>query len=267
MEARTEVLKKDRRKSAIAALIIFLLLVVATFILTAYSIPNPPPGDTFVEVGMADFGQDLSASGDTESETPSESPTEEVQEETSESQAADAADTQEIDTQETSEAVVESGSSTTTTTTPNPTPTPDPKPDPKPSDELSGALGSLGQSGGGPSDGDGEGTGNEGVNDGEIDGKGVIAGGDIGWALSGRGIIGKPTVTDNVTDDGVVVLDIYVDRDGKVTRTKRNYTQSTTSNSYLFEISEKAAKKASFSVKPDAPAEQKGQMTFRYKLK
>ncbi|MFT4778354.1 MAG: outer membrane biosynthesis protein TonB [Flavobacteriales bacterium] len=267
MDRHGEVLKKDRKKSALAAFLIFLFILVATIVFTAYSIPNPPPGDTFVEVGMADFGDTSSASGDTESENPSESPQEEVQEETSESASAEAADTQEIVTQESSEAVVESGAAATSTTTTNPKPTPDPKPDPKPSSELSGALGSLGQSGGGPSDGEGEGTGNEGANNGAIDGKGVIDGGDIGWALSGRGLIGKPTVTDNVTDEGVVVLDIYVDRDGKVKRTKRNYGMSSTGNSYLFEISEKAAKKATFSVKPNAPAEQKGQMTFRYKLK
>jgi len=267
MDRYGEVLKKDRKKSALAAFLIFLFIVVATIVFTAYSIPNPPPGDTFVEVGMADFGDTYNAGGDTESENPSESPQEEVQEEASESASAEAADTQEIVTQESSDAVVESGSSATPTTATNPKPTPDPKPDPKPTSELTGALGALGQSGGGPSEGEGEGVGNEGINDGAIDGKGVVEGGDIGWALSGRGMVGKPIITDNVTDEGLVVMDIFVNRDGEVTRASPNIIKSTTSNSYLFEISKKAALKATFSVKPNAPAEQKGQMTFRYKLK
>ncbi len=267
MEKHVEVLKQDRRKSAIAAFLIFLLIVVATIVFTAYSIPNPPPGDTFVEVGMADFGDTYNAGGDTESENPSESPQEEVQQETSESASAEAADAQDIVTQETSDAVVESGSSSTPTTTTKPKPTPDPKPDPKPSNELTGALGSLGQSGGGPSDGEGEGVGNQGINDGAIDGKGVIDGEGVTGFLGGRGMIGKPAVSGNITDEGIVVIDVYVDPDGRVKRTKRNYAESTTSNSYLFEISEKAALKASFEVKEGAPAEQKGHLTFRYKLK
>jgi hypothetical protein len=63
------------------------------------------------------------------------------------------------------------------------------------------------------------------------------------------------------------VLTIFVDRNGNVLRTQRDYAKSNTSSNYLFGLAEKAAKTARFTVKTDAAAEQRGQMVFRFELK
>jgi len=122
--------------------------------------------------------------------------------------------------------------------------------------------------GGGGSDGNSEGVGNEGDKNGQIDGSGAVQGDGIGFSLAGRGLIGRPKLTENPKEEGVVVLNVYVDRNGKVTRTTRNYEKSVVSaqGHTLFALAEAAAKTAKFSVKNDAPSEQKGEMTFRFEL-
>ena len=260
---REEIEKKDRRKAAVISGLIFSVIMVLCFFLTAFTIQDPPPGDQFVAVGMADFGQDLSASGDSESEVPSEEVQEVVEEEAAQSEEVQTTQTEEIVTQEQSEASVP------TSTTTEPTQEQEPaEEEQQVSSGLSSILDKINDSsGGGGSEGQGEGTGNEGDPGGQIDGTGVVQGDGVGWSLAGRGMLGKPKLNENPTEEGDVVLNIYVNKQGKVVRTSRNYPLSTTSSNYLFELAEKAAKTAKFSVKNDAPAEQKGTMTFRFRLK
>lgn len=261
---RAEIEKKDRQKAAVLSALIFAGIVVLCFILTAFTIQDPPPGEQFVAVGMADFGNTYDAGGDNETEVPSEEVQEVVEEETAQSEQVQTTTTEQIETQETSEVAVP----TSDTPSNNDTEQEPVEEEQQVSSGLSNILDKINDSsGGGGSEGDTEGTGNQGDPGGQIDGTGVVQGDGVGWSLAGRGMLGKPKINENPTEEGIVVLDIYVDRQGKVTRTKRNYVKSTTSSTYLFDLAEKAAKTAKFSVKNDAPAEQKGEMTFRFKLK
>lgn len=260
MKRREAIEREDRRKAMVLSAVIFLLVVLACFLLTAFTIQDPPPGEQYVAVGMADFGDVDEASGDNESETPSEEVEEVVDREVSQPTQNESAP-EEIVTQESSEASV------STSTKPDPDPEPDPDPDPQVSSNLSNALNQINSSGGGGSQGNNQGTGNEGDPGGQIDGMGVVQGDGVGFSLAGRGMEGRPRLSEDPKEEGTVVLTIYVDPDGKVTRTSRDYAKSTTSSNQLFQLAEKAAKTARFSVKRDAPAEQKGQMTFRFKLR
>lgn len=260
MTTREEIARKDRRTAKVISGIIFGIIVLLCFFLTAFTITDPPPGEQFVAIGMADFGDVIKAGGDNESEVPSEEVQEVVDRETSKPTPTESAP-QEVTTQESSDISVPSSPS------PKPTPKPDPKPDPKPSNALSQALQQIGQSGGGGSQGDTEGTGNQGDKEGQIDGMGVVQGDGVGYELGGRGMPGRPKLSESPREEGIVVLNIFVDRNGNVLRTSRDYQRSNTTSNYLFQLAEKAAKTAKFSVKNDAPAEQRGSLTFRFELK
>lgn len=260
---REEIEKKDRRKAAVISGLIFSAIMVLCFFLTAFTIQDPPPGDQFVAVGMADFGQDLSAGGDNESEVPSEEVQEVVEEEAAQSEQVQTTQTEEIVTQDQSEASVPTSTTTETTQEPEPA-----EEEQQVSSGLSSILDKINDSsGGGGSEGQNEGTGNEGDPGGQIDGTGVVQGDGIGWSLAGRGMLGEPKLNETPTEEGIVVLNIYVNRKGEVIRTSRNIAASTATSSRLFELAEKAALTARFSVDNNAGAEQKGSMTFRFKLK
>ncbi|NQX92003.1 MAG: hypothetical protein HRT74_07760 [Flavobacteriales bacterium] len=259
--------KQEREKKWVAAAFTFGVVVrvlIVLFVLTAYTIEDPRPGEQFVSVGMEDYGNNESGSGDVESKSPSEQDNND-EPATSAEETVESTPTQEIVTQETSTVSTPTSPSEATQTTSNPTP--DPEPEPQIDSKLDKLLGKIGESGGGPSEGKSDGDGNDGSENGQIDGKGVLQGDGIGWSLSGRGMLGKPKLNETPKKEGKVVLDIYVDRNGKVVETRRNYPASTTADTYLFELAEKAAKKATFSVKSDAPPKQKGSMTFNFKLK
>lgn len=263
MTTRAEIEKKDRRLAAVLSGLIFAVIVVLCFFLVAFTIQDPPPGEQFVAVGMADFGQDMVAGGDNETEVPSEEVQEVVEEESAQTEQTQVTQAEEIVTQESSDVSVPTGNN----------PNPQEKPEPiEEEQQVSSGLGNIldqinNTSGGGGSDGENEGTGNEGDPEGNIDGMGVVQGDGVGYSLAGRGMLGRPKISEDPTEEGVVVLVIYVNRQGKVVRTSRNYPKSTTSSNYLFKLAETAALTANFSVKTDAPAEQKGEMTFRFKLK
>jgi hypothetical protein len=63
-----------------------------------------------------------------------------------------------------------------------------------------------------------------------------------------------------------VVLDIFVDPEGKVVRVVWNSGKSTTTDQSLVDIAKRAAFESSFYPKPNAAAEQKGDMTFIFIL-
>ncbi len=258
MVKREVILQKDRRKAMILSALIFVLVVLGCFFLTAFTIQDPPPGDQYVAIGMADFGDVYEAGGDNESEIPLEEVVDNTQ-----SEATDASNSAtDIATQNNSEMSVPS------TPKPNPKPKPDPKPDPKPSGDLKKAIDKLLNPSPGGGKGDDDGSGNQGNENGQIDGSGAVQGDGVGFSLAGRGLIGRPKLTENPKEEGIVVLEVYVDRNGKVLRTKRNYQKSKVSGQghTLFALAEAAAMTAKFSVKNDAPPEQKGEMTFRFEL-
>jgi len=129
-------------------------------------------------------------------------------------------------------------------------------------------LNQINQSGGGGSDGSDKGPGNQSNPDGKIEGKGVFGGRDgNGWELSGRSMLGNPKLNEKPTEEGKVVLRIYVDKNGKVTKAVPLIEESNTASSYLFNLAQKAALSAKFNVAPDAPASQSGKMTFNFKLR
>ena len=66
-------------------------------------------------------------------------------------------------------------------------------------------------------------------------------------------------------NQGVVVVEISVDKDGKVIKTRPGVKGSTTANKVLLDAAEKAARQTKFTPKPNV-IEQTGTLTYIFKL-
>ncbi len=113
-------------------------------------------------------------------------------------------------------------------------------------------------SGTGPGSGGGSGHGNGGGNG---DGNGV------GFDLTGRNWMSKPHVDDNSQQEGKVVIDIVVDKNGSVVSVSGPGRGSTNTNGTLVRKAKEAAMRAKFSPSPSGVEEQHGTITFNFILR
>ena len=120
-------------------------------------------------------------------------------------------------------------------------------------------------------EGDTEGEGNQGDPQGSPDSKNRTGGGSgddgISYSLSGRNPLRLPPPEYNYQVEGKVVVEVTVDRNGKVTNAIPGVKGSTTLNQNLLSAAKKAALGAVFDTKNDAPAYQKGTITYYFKLR
>ncbi|RMG81754.1 MAG: energy transducer TonB [Bacteroidetes bacterium] len=91
-------------------------------------------------------------------------------------------------------------------------------------------------------------------------------GNGISFSLSGRSLVSVPKIVDTSQDEGKVVVDIIVDRNGNVIQAIPGGKGTTTTSAHLFKKAKEAALKTKFSPNPDAPEKQYGQMTFIFVL-
>lgn len=116
------------------------------------------------------------------------------------------------------------------------------------------------------------GTGNQGVPTGSVDSKNRGEGGGFGnqgnisYDLGGRGFRSLPKPDYKYNEEGKVVVEVSVDRTGKVIAASSGVKGSTTLDDYLVRVAKEAALKARFDPKPDAPEIQKGTITYNFKL-
>ncbi|MGN1215221.1 MAG: TonB family protein, partial [Candidatus Cryptobacteroides sp.] len=79
------------------------------------------------------------------------------------------------------------------------------------------------------------------------------------------GALPRPSYT--VQDEGIVVVDIWVDNYGNVTKAVPGAKGTTVNNQSLWAAARAAAMKAHFNQSADAPALQQGTITYIFKLK
>lgn len=120
--------------------------------------------------------------------------------------------------------------------------------------------------------GKGEGINEPGRNQGSPDGTpgaphGLGGSGDgMSFSLGGRSMVAAPKIVDNSQKEGKVVVDIIVDKYGKVVKATPGGRGSTTTDRHLEKLATEAAYNTKFNAKPDAPIQQKGSMTFVFIL-
>jgi len=251
--------QQNKSIAATGSLVIHIALVLLV-IFAMKSCGSGGDGTKYMALSIASLGEFEQGQGD-----PTETPASASQPEPQESNPQ---------TEEAVETVEESP-----VTAPKPVDKPNPKPvvkpvvkpvekpveKPKPSDALNNAINQLGKPGG--SSGETQPGGNEGAPDGKIEGKGVFSGGGGtgNWALSGRNLRSKPTLDERPSEEGKVVVDILVDKNGNVTKALANPGESNTTSAKLYGLAEKAARSAKFTPS-EAANQQKGTITIVFKL-
>lgn len=89
----------------------------------------------------------------------------------------------------------------------------------------------------------------------------------ISYNLQGRGFQALPPPKYDYQGEGRVVVEVSVDRSGIVVQAIPGTKGSTTLDEYLLKVAKEAALGARFEVKHDAPAIQKGTITYNFILK
>lgn len=97
-------------------------------------------------------------------------------------------------------------------------------------------------------------------------GIGTGIGTGVSFDLTGRSKRQIPPPSKNFKESGTVVVTIFVNRAGNVTRVITGTKGTTTPSTQLRLLAEQAARKAKFSPKDDAAEEQKGTITYNFEL-
>jgi TonB family protein len=116
------------------------------------------------------------------------------------------------------------------------------------------------------------GTGNQGSVTGSTDsniyGEGTGTGTrGISYNLAGRQPTKIPPPNYDTQSEGIVVVEVTVDRNGNVTQATPGVKGSTTLEEYFLRVAKEAAEAAKFDAKPDAPLFQKGTITYHFILR
>jgi colicin import membrane protein len=120
-------------------------------------------------------------------------------------------------------------------------------------------------------EGEGGGPGNQGDPNGDPNSKSRTGGYSgngkgISFNLNGRNSLSLPKPEYNYQVEGVVVVEVTVDKQGRVTNAYPGIKGSTTLDDNLLNAAKKAAMIARFDIKNNAPAYQKGTITYHFKL-
>ncbi len=116
------------------------------------------------------------------------------------------------------------------------------------------------------------GAGNQGAPTGAVDSQNRGDGSGLGdkgisYDLQGRGFQKLPLPKYDYQGEGKVVVEVSVDRSGKVIQAVPGIKGSNTLDEYLLRVAKEAALGAQFDAKPDAPLVQKGSITYNFVLK
>jgi len=114
------------------------------------------------------------------------------------------------------------------------------------------------------------GTGNQGVPQGSANaeryGPGGGTGNGVSFSLDGRTSLSLPKPHYPGNEEGVVVVQVTVDKKGLVTKAEAGARGSNTADPELISAAKKAALQAKFNVDASAPAFQSGTITYRFVL-
>ena len=243
--------KKDRGLAALGTIVVHALAVLVLFLM-AFKTPLPLPGEEGVEVdlGMMDQGM-----GNLQPEKPAIPMTAQPQQEQSQSK-------EDLATQNDDEAPAIEKPKNTKPKQEKPVENPQPQVNKKAlfkgnnNPQAGGSEGITGQ----PGD-QGKPNGLAGIK--KYDGNGGKGNG-TGYDLGGRGAKSLHRPNDEFSEEGIVVVDIYVNRAGQVTRAEVKQKGTTVVNSEMRQKAVQAALRSTFASDPNAPEEQHGTITYTF---
>jgi len=93
------------------------------------------------------------------------------------------------------------------------------------------------------------------------------ADGDIGLSIQNRGWAIPPDIKDDGQQEGVVMVEVRVARDGRITFARVHLKGTTITDRSLWDKCERAVRAARFNQIEHPPQEQRGLIPFRFKLK
>ena len=255
--------KKDRTIAAVGTLVVHALIVLALFLM-AFRTPLPLPGEEGVEVDLGMYNQGMGEIQPEKSAIPQQSLPPKPQENENVKSKDDVV-TQ--DTEEAPSIKTEKKKEVKEETETKPTETPKEPEEPKPvvnpkalfkgsdKSQEGGSQGITGQ----PGD-QGNPNGLAGIN--KYDGHGGQGNG-AGYDLGGRGAKTLQRPSKDFPEEGHIVVEIFVDREGNVIRaTIAKGTDIT--NTEMRNMALEAAKRSKFIADPTAPEEQKGTITYTF---
>jgi outer membrane biosynthesis protein TonB len=263
--------KHEKRAFTIATTIVALLLLLAIFFGLSYMDPPPENGIAInfgnVDEGMGnDNSPELTKSSPTPTETTPPPPSAEEQVLTQDDLEAEVI-------KATKEKAKPQKPKETTVKKPVESKVEAKKPSQQTTDALSNLLNGPKQDGTtSASDGNGKKPGNQGALDGSIyansyygSGSGAGAGSGKGWGLAGRNLAGSGKVLQECNDEGTIVVQITVNRQGVVTETNFSAKGSTSTSTCLKKAAFETAKKYRWNPDGNAPEKQVGFIVVNFR--
>jgi hypothetical protein len=245
--------QKNRKYAALGSLL-FSAGVAALLLLTGLGYQVPPPAEDGVEVNLGNSDQGMGDIQPLESEN--------------NPQTASTANPESQEQYLTQDVIPEQVALPPKPTQSRVTQT-NPNPDPQPvvnqqamypgrtttggSQGVTGQPGDQGQQGGNP-------------NSNNYNGAPGPGGSGASWSLSGRKSVSLPRPSSNFSEGGVVVVKIWVDRNGKVVRALAGASGTTTNSAALRRLAEQAAMQATFNASAEAQYEQVGSITYNFRV-
>lgn len=147
---------------------------------------------------------------------------------------------------------------------------PKPKPTKESQDILNNLLKGNSKDGKNKGEGDDNNTGVKGSKDGDpksskyYGNKG--SGGDSNYNLAGRKALSRPIEKPECNEEGIVVVSIEVDKNGKVIKATPGVKGSTNTAACLLKPAKAAALKTTWNPDPNAPTKQRGTIIYRFTL-
>lgn len=234
-------LKQEDHRRALYASLVFIMLMILFFLLVSLEEPDPPLKPEVVEIQMPDVeieqGSQAEGGSDSSEEMATPTPSNNVEE-----------PAREIETQD--EPSVSEPSSNGSSDNDN-SAVSEPQPD-----ETFGFPGGGSNSGTGNGPGFGNGDGVGGNGEGNTPGDGAYN--------PDRRRVSDPNYNPNAQEEGRVALDIWVDQNGNVAKTRFKESKSTTGSQYLIKLAEKAAKTMKYEKKPGVMLEHVGYKVFQF---
>jgi outer membrane biosynthesis protein TonB len=240
-----QALREEDHRRALYAALVFIMLLILFFLLVSLEVPDPPLEEEVIEITMDDIEYDFGSQPEGGSQSSDMNPDQVTP------LPENVIDpSQEYDTQDESPVeVVSSNGSNNSNSNQETTP-------PVDNTFTFGQNNGNGQgNGSGDAFGSGDGVGGNGQGNSPGD----------GTYNPSRKMIQSPSFVANVQEEGKIALDIYVDANGNVVKTRFKSSKSNSGSNYLKQLAEKAARTMKYDKKPGAGVEHVGYQIFSFK--